>query len=205
MAENKKITYIDTPDEKAFPNEDVAQLVNVLNNVDSVNSWARHQAARALGDPQNEDQFRAIVKLDPAHWPIESMLEIRNKGNTMIAKDGEKTVGMIGFEEHHRAPSGQRIFEIRRNTVLLEYRRRGIGKTLRENMIKRIQKIDPNALVISRIDKDNVANQNLSISTGSRKVSDSDMEKLGFSKEWIETRKERACEYYVHDLSKDSQ
>lgn len=204
MVENKKVTYIDTPDEQAFPNEDVAQLVNVLNNVDSVNSWARHQAALALGDPQDEDKFRAIVALDPAHWPIEQMLKFRDMGNTMIAKDGEKTVGMIGFEEHHLSPSGQRIFEIRRNTVLPEYRGRHIGRTLRESMIERIKKIDRSALLISRIDKDNVTNQNLSISTGSRKVSDADMEELGFSKEWIETRKERACEYYVHDLSKDS-
>lgn len=203
MTEHKKITYIDGPDEKAFPNEDVAVLVNVLNNVDTVNSWARHQAAIALRGEPSEERRQAILDLDPAHWPIEQMLGFRDIGNTMIAKDGEKTVGMIGFEEHDRTPDGQRVFEIRRNTVLPEYRRQGIGRNLRESMLKRIQEIDSRALLISRIHKDNTPNQNLAGSTNFRKVSDTDMKQFGFTEEWVEQNKEWGYEFYVLDLSKE--
>lgn len=197
MVEVAKIRYIDSPDEKEFPNDAVAELVNVLNNVDTGNSWARHQMAMALrGTPEEPE----IYEIDPMHWPIEQMCRFRDEGNTIIAKDGEKTVGMIGFQELHRAPNGQQVFEIRRTTVLENYRGQGIGRVLRESMIKRLATIDPDAILCSRIHTQNDVNKQLAESTLFKKVSYAHAKELGFSDDCIEGNRDTGYEFYICNL-----
>jgi ribosomal protein S18 acetylase RimI-like enzyme len=195
MKKSQDIRYIERPDTKDFPDDDVAELVNILNNVNSTNSGVRHRIALALGN--TPDDSRAIDEIDPAHWPIRQMREFRDQGKTIIAKDGEKTVGMVGFEELPAAPNGQRVFEIRRTTVLPDYRGGGIGRILRESMIKRLQEIDADAILLSRIHKDNIVNQNLAASTRFTKISDEDMKRLGAPDDWIQGNTRNGYEFYV--------
>lgn len=200
MEKDKNIQYIDSPDENEFPDRHVAELVNTLNEVPTTCSGVRHQIASVL--MKNQLRYfpgvaRFATTVDPAHFPVKQMREFRDQGNTIIAKDGEKTVGMIGFEELPATPSGQRIFEIRRTTVLPEYRGSGIGRMLRESMITRLQEIDSGAILLSRIHKDNIVNQNLATSTQFTKISDEEMKGLGAPEHWIQGNTSNGYEFYI--------
>ena len=196
MKEGQNITYIHAPDKENFPDCDVAELVNVLNNVDSTRSGERHRIALALEDTSEASR---IIEIDPAHGPIKHMCKLRDQGNTIIAKDGEKTVGMIGFQEYPRTPGGQRIFEIRRTTVLNDYRGGGIGRMLRESMIQRLEEIDSDAILLSRIHQDNEINRNLAESTQFTKISYEETRGLGIPEDWIQENKTTGYEYFVFD------
>lgn len=196
MRETQNIQYIDSPNQEDFPNKDVAELVNILNKFSSTCSGVRHAFASLL---MRSNALRNIPgapsvaeSVDPAHGLTNEMCEFRDQGNTIVAKDGNKTVGMIGFEEHPNSPSGERIFEIRRTTVLPEYRGRGIGRALRERLMRHL----PSAILLSRIHKENTVNQNLAESTGFTKISPAQMEELGFSADWIKSNADYGYEFY---------
>jgi len=194
MKKDVNIQYIHSPDARAFPDDDVANLVEelILSEINTTSSDVRSATASVLKDISRR--------------PTTQMCKFRDQGNTIIAKDGEKTVGMIGLEEHHiTTPTGQRLFEIRRNTVLPDYREQGIGRMLRESMIKRVQGIDADALLLSRIHRDNAVNQNLAASTQFRRVTTGDMKKLGIAEEWIEGNEQSGYEFYIFDPRKTEQ
>ena len=188
MKESHNIRYIDRPDATDFPDEDVANLVEEL-------IWSEIKDT----SHQTRDAAASVLK-DISSGPAEHMCKIRDQGNTITAKDGEKTVGVIGFQELHRTPNGQRIFEIRRTTVLHDYRGGGIGRVLRESMIKRLKEIDPDAILVSRIRVDNTVNQNLATSTSFTKISDDEVRKLGFLERDIQGNKSNGYEFYILNL-----
>jgi RimJ/RimL family protein N-acetyltransferase len=196
MKKDQNIKYFQSPDEEKFPNTDVTELVRALleSEINMTSDGTRSAAASVL---DNEDVQRVT----------KNMCEFRDEGNTIIAKDGEKTVGMIGYEKHpFTAPTGQRIFEIRRNTVLDDpnYRRKGIGRELQKRMIKRVQEIDPDALLVARIHTKNVASQNLSNSTRFKLITTEDMKQLGFAEKWIVNSERNGYEFYIIDPRKSS-
>ncbi len=207
MKKGQNIHYIDRPNEKDFPDRDVAKLVNILNEVPTTCSGVRHQIASALLNNQRLSHFPGVARLaytiDPKNFPVTQMREFRDEGNTIIAKDGEKTVGMIGFQEHIPTSDGRRLFEIRRTTVLKDYRGHGIGRVLRESIIKRLRDIDSDALLVSRIHKDNAPNQNLAKSTHFTLMSDDKLQALGITEKWILRNKEPGYEYYIFDPRKE--
>lgn len=187
MMENQKIQYIISPNAEDFPDKDVARLVEEL-----IWSEIKHTSR------ETRDAMASVLK-DISRGPTKQMCEFRNQGRAIIAKDGTRTVGMTGYQEHHRAPTGQRIFEIRRTTVQPDYRGKGIGRGLREHMIEHLREIDHDALLVSRIHSDNTVNQNLAISTQSRLVTSEDMRQLGFAEEYIEGSEQNGYEFYIFD------
>ena len=202
MKNKNNIDYVGSPDKTTFPDGDVAELTNVLNEISSTCSGARYRIAKALlgnGVFRGRGLDHIVASIDPAHWLTKQMCEFRDQGNTIIAKHEDKAVGMIGYEKHHTAPDGRHIFELRRTTVLESYRGQGIGRILRERMIENLQEMDANAVLLSRIHKDNTHMQNLASSNHFTLMTGDEMQKLGFTKEWIEQNEYYGYEFYILD------
>lgn len=193
MRNDQNIRYIQSPSATDFPDEDVANLAEEL-----IRSEVKYDS------DQTRHAVESVLR-DTSRGPSKDMCKIRDQGNTIIAKDGEKTVGMIGYEKHHFSPlTGQKIVEIRRNTVLTDYRGLHIGRGLRERMIKHLQKMDPDALLLSRIHKRNTVNLNLGARTGFKQVTSDDMRRLGFTEEYIDGALRSGYEFYIFDPRNNS-
>lgn len=137
----------------SFRDSELIHLTNRVNDIEcgDVVGALCHQVARLvhrlLKDGARKDFL--MWKCDPAFGPIEHMKELRNHGHIAIAKDGGKTVGMIGFEHCNTDPkSGKEVYEIRRIGVRKQYEGQGIASRLHQTMFERVRDIDANARVL---------------------------------------------------------
>ena len=138
-------------------------LTNRVNKleVDEITGETRHNIALKMHETMGANiNFVEIEENDPAFGPIEHMKWLRNLGHIAIAKDGEKTVGMAGFERCKTDPNtGRDVYEIRRLGVRSEYEGQGIGSQLHEVILNRVQAIDPKALILIETQNPTVSKQ----------------------------------------------
>ena len=124
--------------------------VNKLEVQDTVGEQCHEIATRIHQSLGEEERKRALIdSIDPAFDPIEHMKDLRQNGQIAIAKDGDRTVGMAGFERCGTDPkSGRDVYEVRRIGVRKEDEKRGIGGQLHRTIFERVRVIDPQALIL---------------------------------------------------------
>lgn len=85
--------------------------VNKIERDDEAGQICHDTALRlraTLGKGAKTDAL--ILQTDRAFYPIEHMKRLRDAGQVAIARDGDKTVGMAGFEWRAADPDTGRIF-----------------------------------------------------------------------------------------------
>ncbi len=155
MPPDKQITIIEDAEEAKRSLDDGA-LIHLTNRVNKIEredavGLLQHEAAQRIHELllPDEEKWARIHEVDRAFYPIEHMKGLRENGQVVIAKDGDKTVGMVGFEFRRvDKASGRSVFEIRRVGVRKDYEGQGIGTKLHNAMFARIRAMDPNCLVL---------------------------------------------------------
>ena len=165
MASHKEIHIVEG--DEARGHLDDASLIHLTNRVNGMEvedaiGLLRHQEAlrilRLLAGTAVVDG--TVRKIDPAFLPIEHMKGLRDSGQIAVARDGEKTVGMVGYELCGTDPTtGRNVYEIRRLAVRKEYEAQGISSKLSRVMFAKIRTADPNALVLIETNNPTVLKQ----------------------------------------------
>ncbi len=153
--------------EEAKQNFDDEALIHLTNRVNKMEVGDRIGLLRHLVGMSVDHLFgpgnvtRAVrSKIDPAFFPIEHMKGLRDSGNVAIAKDGDRTVGMAGFERCGFDPkSGRNVYEVRRVGVRKKDEKRGTGGQLHRTVFDIIRLIDPQALILVEAWDQAIANQ----------------------------------------------
>lgn len=154
MSQEKEITIVENEEaQKSLNDRVLTHLTNRVNKLErgDVVGELRHAVATRIHQllPEGNVKHSLIRNIDPAFRPIEHMKDLRDIGQIAIAKDGEKTVGMVGFEHRGIDPvRGRHIYEIRRVGVRKEYEGQKIGSKLHKAMFDRIRETDPNGLIL---------------------------------------------------------
>lgn len=165
MNEEHEIQIVEGEEaQEGLPDRDLIHLTNRVNKLEhgDVVGQLRHRIAiriHRLLLPENVK--RSLMRnVDPAFNFIEHMKYLRENGQIALAKDGKKTVGMVGFEYcGHDAVSERAIYEIRRIAIRKEYEGRGIGSQLHRKMFERVQLVDPRALILVETQHPSVVQQ----------------------------------------------
>lgn len=94
------------------------------------------------------DDIYTLIRSERKYLLYRSKKEITaHLGNFIIARDGERIIGCISFENYSRE-----IAELRSLSVLPEYRGKNIGKKLIKTIMRRKLKKQKVFLVTSRVD-----------------------------------------------------
>jgi len=149
---------------REFSDAALAHLTNRANKLeksDMVGHICHRVTSSMYGLLGNRAMIHAVQqKIDPAFRPIEHMKSLRDRGDIAIAKDGENTVGMVGFEFLCTDPNSDRkIYEIRRLAVRKKYEGRFISLRLYRAIMRRLEEIDPDALILVEAQNPAVAKQ----------------------------------------------
>ncbi len=183
------------------------ELIHLTNRVNELErgetvGQLRHTIAKGIYQllGKGNTQRKLVRSIDPAFGPIEHMQSLREFGNIAVAKDGEKTVGMIGFEYAGTDPSsGREVYEIRRLSVRKEYEGRGIGSQLHKVMFEKIQSIDPNALILIETKTPKIVKQCQEMGYKPYPLKDCLFVKYG--EEVTAENQTHEYEFWIHDLS----
>lgn len=135
--------------------------VNKIERDDKAGQICHDTALRlraTLGKGAETDAL--ILQTDRAFYQIEHMKRLRDAGQVAIARDGDKTVGMAGFEWRATDPdTGRNFFELRRIAIRKTHERRGIGSELHRLMLDTVRSVDPNALILTETESPAVIHQ----------------------------------------------
>lgn len=199
--------------EEARENLDTAALVHLTNRVNKREIGDRIGLLRYLVGRSVDRLFgpgdvtRAVrSKIDPAFFPIEHMKGLRDRGHIAVAKDGDRIVGMAGFEHCGIDPkSGRNIYEVRRVGVRKNDEKRGTGGRLHKAVFDRMRLIDPQALILVEAWDQAIMNQCKKIGYKECDVVDGLVMK-GYTEEEAKKRvpwyQEKGYKFFVYDPSK---
>lgn len=155
MSDKQKITIINGEGAKAhLQDPELIQLTNRVNKIErnKVVGVLCHETARrifALLGPGKVTRT-LIEGIDRAHGPIHHMKQLRDRGHIAVAKDGDATVGMVGYEQckYIDPKTGRKVYELRRLGVQKEYEGRGIGKELQQAIVNQMREVDPEGIIL---------------------------------------------------------
>lgn len=189
---------------------ELIQLTNRVNKIEVTETvgYERHVAALRIHElvTAGKAEYAQVRRIDPAFPFIEHMKGLREIGHIAIAKDGDKTVGMAGFEFCGTdSQSGKNVFEMRRIAVQKTYEAQGIGSQLHTAMFEQVRNVDPNALIL-------VESQNPKVSSQCRKMgykpctlAEGVRLKFGEAEknEWLSYYEKNGGEFFVFDPSEE--
>lgn len=204
MASEKNIHILEG--EQAREHLDDATLIHLTNRVNNIEleddiGLARHETARRIYDLLQD--IGEAAKIDKAFWPIDHMKDLREKGDIAVAMDGEKAIGMSGFERRGIDPrSGRPVYEVRRIAVRKEYENRGIGTRLKQTIMQRVMAVDPKALILVETTNPTIVRQSLKMGFTQCSFHDGMLMKFG-SEEAVEKHQEsfKGSQFFVYDPS----
>ncbi len=108
-------------------------------------NWLTH--ALVHGIDLNVGPLKHIQGIDRAFYPIEHMKRLRDSNQVVVAKEGNETVGMVGFERCGEF-NGRNVYEIRRLAVRKEHEGRFISLHLYKAILEKLLAHDAGALVL---------------------------------------------------------
>lgn len=208
MSSEKQIKIMGGEEAKqGLENRALIHLTNRVNKLErgDVVGQLRHAIATRIHQLVANGKTKHLLmdNIDSAFGPIEHMKGLRERGDIAIAKDGKKTVGMVGFERCGEL-KGRNVYEIRRMTVRKKYEGQFISLQLYKAILERLQATDSNALIL--VDSQNpvvskqckrmgyapcTALEGLTIKYGKERAS-----------EWVTSYEERGGRFFLYDPSK---
>lgn len=105
------------------------------------------------------------------------MLGFLSDPDTVIAKDGDKIVGLVGLEKHGKTRDGKDILDISRFNVNPDYRRGHIGYHLIARLLANVTERYPNCVLLSMTRNDDI--KRLADTAGFSRISLEEYYRLG--------------------------
>ncbi len=218
MSKRKNIHIVGGDDAKgALKDPELIELTNRANKIERSPQVGRlrHLIAERIFDVFSENRLtRAVVQgidlnigpikgipgIDPAFYPIEHMKGLRDSDQVVVAKEGNETVGMAGFERRGEF-EGRNVYEIRRMAVRKEHEGRFISLHLYKAIMEKLLAKDANALVLVDAQNPVVSKQCKRMGYASLPALEGLTIKLGKerAKQWVAEYEKEGGQFFLYD------
>ena len=196
--------------EEAKQNFENGALIHLTNRVNKIErgetiGHIRHLIASRIRRllPANCVTRATVNTLDRAFGPIDHMKGLRENAQIAIAKDDDKTVGMVGFERCGEL-KGRSVYEIRRMTVRKKYEGRFISLKLYKAILERLLATDSKALIL--VDSQDSAVSKQCVRMGYTPCTGLEGLTIKYGKEraeqWVAEYEKMGGQFFLYDPSK---